>query len=154
MNRAQRRSSKRHHTDRNKTRPCAALDVFARVSPFTPDEMARLSIPVRMSWSAMCDGTGDDEDFHTLAATANVCLICAEGISPEVVEAVKAAQTALMEMLGRNERTGKWGVDYQTREHIPVLLDVYEQLLELSTPLQMQKAMTETIKRMNEGQTL
>jgi hypothetical protein len=155
MNRAQRRADKTHKPDRNKARPCAALDVFARVSPFQPDEVARLSIPVRLSWSAMCEGTGTDEDFHTLASVANVCLICAERIpGNEVVEAVQKAQDALVEMLARNRRTDKWGVDYKARESIPVVLDIYDQLLELCTPKQMQEAMNKTIERMNKGETL
>jgi hypothetical protein len=39
-------------------------------------------------------------------------------------------------------------------QHIPVAIDLYEQLLDHSTPLQMQAAMTATLQRMQAGQVL
>jgi hypothetical protein len=59
-----------------------------------------------------------------------------------------------MRILDRQHRLGKWGLDSQALQDIPPALDLHEQLLELYTPLQMQQAMAETIRRMKAGQTL
>ena len=39
-------------------------------------------------------------------------------------------------------------------QDIPLAMDLYRQMLELSTPMQMQSALRATVQRMNKGQTL
>jgi hypothetical protein len=122
--------------------------------PFTPEELAELKTPPRVAFESLRRGHGSEYDFHTLAAVANNTLVCAESIHPDCVEVAKAAQDALMRILDRQHRLGKWGLDSQALQEIPPALDLHEQLLELYTPLQMQQAMAETIRRMKAGQTL
>jgi hypothetical protein len=154
MNRSARRASRFKREQRYQADPGAFYRVMARVQPFTPAEQTSLTLPLRLSWQSLCDGQGSDEDFHNLACAANVSLLRAENIDPLLVESVQRAQDALLAMLARHQRTGQWGVDYQSREHIPHLLDIYEQLIELSTPQQMHTAMQDTLTRMAQGQTL
>jgi hypothetical protein len=59
-----------------------------------------------------------------------------------------------MSVLARSKRLGKWGLDAAGLQDIPPAIELHEQLLQLSTPLQMQKAMNETIQRMNAGHGL
>jgi hypothetical protein len=143
------KAKRRHQAD-----PQAIYKLIAKVQPFTQTEQTTLTLPVRLSWEAFCDGTATEEDFHNLACCANVSLLRAEQIDALAVELCQRAQDALMTILDRHQRTGKWGVDYLAREHIPPLLDFYEQLIELSTPLQMHTAMQQTIARMQQGHTL
>lgn len=121
------------------------------VQPFTESELVRLQTPVRLAWQCLRSGAGEDTDFHTLAYAANVALVRSEQIDALAVDVCKRAQAALMAMLERNKRTGKWGVDWQALQDIPTAIDLYEQLLDNSTPLQMQAAMQTTLTRMNAG---
>lgn len=157
MNRAQRRASRHKHKQRwdaHAGDPQAIYKLMAKVQPFTAAEQTTLTLPVRLSWQALCDGHASDEDFHNLACCANVSLLRSEQIDAIAVDLCQRAQDALMAMLARHQRTGRWGVDYLAREHIPPLLDLYDQLIEKSTPLQMHQAMQATVARMQQGQTL
>ena len=134
--------------------PMAIYRTMGKLQHFTADELIALKSPPRVAFESLRRGHGSEGDFHTLAAVANNTLICAESIHPDCVEVAKAAQDALMRILDRQHRLGKWGLDSQALQDIPPALDLHEQLLELYTPLQMQQAMAETIRRMKAGQTL
>lgn len=128
--------------------------VMGGIQPFTTDELTALKSPPRVAFESMRRGGGTESDFHTLAAVANNTLVCAESIHPDCVEVAKRAQDALMAILDRQIRLGKWGLDSQALQDLPPVLDLHEQLLDLYTPLQMQQAMAETMRRMAAGQTL
>jgi len=143
-----------HAKHRLRADPGAFFRVMARVQPFTQPEQTSLTLPLRVSWQSLCTGQGTEEDFHNLACCANVCLLRAEEIDPLLVVPVQHAQDALMHMLDRAQRLGHWGTDHLSREHIPPLLDLYEQLIALSTPQQMHTAMQAVMLRMQRGQTI
>ena len=134
--------------------PMAIYRTMGKIQPFTADELTALKSPPRVAFESLRRGQGIEGDFHTLAAVANNTLVCAESIPPDCVEVAKLAQDALMRILDRQIRLGKWGLDSQALQDLPPVLDLHEQLLELYTPLQMQQAMAETIRRMKAGQTL
>ena len=134
--------------------PQALQRVLGRIQPFTPDELLQLNMPPRLSYEALKTGKGEEDDFHTLAAVVNVCLVAGEKIGDECVEAAKAAQDALMRSLARNKLFGRWGLDGPAIQDLSVALEIHEQLLSLSTPSQMQGYMAEVIKRMNAGETI
>jgi hypothetical protein len=150
MNRAQRRHPVKpsHH----RTVDARSLPrLIARLEPFTSAELLALQTPVRVAFESLRTGSGTEPDFHTLAAAVNTSLIRSEAIDPLCVETCQRAQAALLGMLGRFKRLGAWGVDHHALQDIPPALDLHEQLLELSTPLQMANAMQETLQRMNDG---
>lgn len=132
--------------------------VMNRLQPFTGGEIAQLAIPMWQAWADMKNGSATDGDFHTLAAVVNVALVRAETVAGDVdelcVAMVKRAQDALMVLDERHKRLGRWGVCYQSLEHIPPALEFYQQVLELSTPLQMQEAMREVIRRGDAGEVI
>jgi hypothetical protein len=128
--------------------------VLGKVQAFTTTELVRLQTPVRLAWESLRTGQGEAADYHTLAAAINVALVRSEDIDALTVDVCIRAQDALMAMSGRFDRTGKWGVDWSALQHIPVAIDLYEQLLDHSTPLQMQAAMTATLQRIQAGQVL
>ena len=155
MNRAQRRHPGKptmvNAATRRAINPHALQQAVNRVAPFTPAELLALQTPVRVAFEALRTGHGTEPDFHTLAAAVNTALIRSEAIDPLCVETCQRAQAALLGMLGRFNRCGKWGVDHHALQDIPPALDLHEQLLELSTPLQMMTAMRETLARMQQG---
>lgn len=136
-----------------KSDPMAMFKAINKVKPFDESERVRLNLPVRISFESMKTGKGVDEDFHTLAAAVNVALICAEKIDPAVEETAIRARDALMRTLRRWKSTGRYGFDGPALFEIAECIDLHEQLIELQTPLQMQTAMKEVIRRMDAGET-
>jgi hypothetical protein len=78
-------------------------------------------------------------------------MVCAEKIDPLVRETAIRARDALVRAKERRVRTGKWGFDGPALMDIPPCLDLHEDLVANQTPLQMQKAMTEVLRRMDAG---
>ena len=139
---------------RRQADPSAIYRVMSRVQPFVPDELAQLNVPVMAAFERMRTGCADDGDFDTLASAVNICMVRGEEIDPLCVETAQRAQDALMRTMHRHKTTGRWGFDGPALQDIPVAMDLYRQMLELSTPMQMQSAMRATVQRMNKGQTL
>ena len=131
--------------------PMAMFKDFNKVKPFDADEQLRLNLPVRVSYESMRTGKGSDDDFHTVAAVVNVAMVCAEKIDPLVLETTIRARDALVRAKQRRVRTGVWGFDGPALMDIPPCIDLHEDLVANQTPLQMQKAMTEVIRRMQDG---
>jgi hypothetical protein len=154
MNRAQRRASRHKRAQQWDCDPTAAFRAVQRVQNFTQAEITKLVMPMHQSWASLCAGTGDGDDFNTLAAAANICMIQAESIDALLVEAISRAQDALIVMRERQRRCGRWGTDHLSREHIPPMLDVFEQLLTLCTPVQMHKAFETVQARVRQGHIL
>ena len=128
--------------------------LMSKIQLFTPVELVKLQAPVRVAFESLRIGRGDENDFHTLACIVNVALIRSESIDQLCVETCQRAQDALMTILARSKRLGKWGLDAAGLQDIPPAMDLHEQLLELSTPHQMQQAMQETLLRMEAGHGL
>ncbi|MGH6627615.1 MAG: hypothetical protein ACRECD_13940 [Burkholderiaceae bacterium] len=132
--------------------PSALSRVMNRLQPFSAPELVQLQTPVRVAFESLRSGRGEEDDFHTLAAVVNVALIRSEAIDPLCVETCERAQQALLRVLERRRRSGLWGFDGPALQDIPPAIELHEQLLALSTPLQMQRAMNETLRRMSAGQ--
>jgi len=125
---------------------------IARVQPFTPEEILRLTIPGRVAFEALRSGSGTEGDWHTLAALANVAMVAGERIDQRCVDCAQAAQAALMRALDRGHRLGRWLLDGQGLQDIPAVLDLYDQLVELCTPIQMHAAYLEVLRRAEGGE--
>lgn len=142
------------HKRRWQADPGAIYRVMGRLQPFTPTEQLRLNLPPRVAFESLRTGHGEEGDFHTLAGAVNVAMVRAEVIDLLAEQTAITARDALMRCLQRHQTTGRWGFDGPALQDIPPALDLYEQLLALSTPQQMQDAMTETIRRMESGNHL
>jgi hypothetical protein len=134
--------------------PQASLRTLSKVQPFTAREILALETPVRLAWHAFKTSQATSNDFHNIAAALNVALIRAEDIDQLAVDMCQRAMDALMRVKFRHDRIGTWGLDWMSMAHVPPALDFYDQLIELSTPLQMQAAMTQVMRRMEQGHTL
>ena len=140
------RSPGRYQTD-----PSSLYRLMNKIQPFTTDELLRLNMPVRMAYECIRSGTGADDDFHTLAAAINTALVRSETIDEFCVQTCQLAQDALMRCIERHHRLGVWGFDALALQHIPAAIELHESILELSTPVQMQDAMHEVMKRYRAG---
>ena len=122
--------------------------------PFPESAKKSLKAKMLLCWAAMKDGTATSDDFNEIAAMSNVSLIRAETISPECVDLCIEAQESIMDIRARHDRLGKFGVDAKALRVIPELIDFYSQLLDLSTPRQMEDAVNVAVKRMRQGNFL
>lgn len=182
MNREQRRALERAQR-RQKHKPAArasyvdelaALRLINSLQPFTEQEITALSLPPSAALVAISTGKGQEEDFDTLAAVANVAMVRSEEIAEngirihgkhttaeeleqtkqagrEGIALANEAHAALMAMRARYMRVGRWGVDAQARETIPPLLEWHETILRHSTPAEMKDALYEVLDRCKRG---
>lgn len=119
--------------------------------PFTAQEVTDLVLPVHLALEAFRTGAAKQTDMDTLAIVANTCLIRAEQIASDLVDAVKDAQESLMQVQLRHKRTGRYGMTSEEMTEAACVIDLYEQLLNLSTPRQMRLAIEECLRRSRAG---
>ena len=132
--------------------PLAAFKLIQKIEPFNVDELMRLELPIRISFQSLRTGQGTESDFHDLAAAINTTMVRSESVDPACVSTAIAARDALMRCWHRYERTGTFGFDGPALLEIEAGIDLHEQLIRLSTPLQMIKALRTVIQRGDCGQ--
>lgn len=134
--------------------PISIFRVLNRIQPFDQAELVKLETPVKLAFERIKAGTAVVEDARTIATAINVALIRSESIDPLCEQTCVAAQEAVIRTIERYNRAGRWGFDGPALQDIPPALDLHEQLLRLSTPLEMQQAYLESKDRMAKGMTL
>lgn len=127
--------------------PRAFQRVLNRLEPFTPDELLRLELPIRMSFAALREGNGTEQDFHDVVAALNATLVRSETIDPLCVATASQAINAMRRTWERHQRTGRWGFDGPALAEVEAGIDLHEQLIRLSTPGQMLAAMKTVVER-------
>ena len=125
----------------------AMFKCISKIEPFTTDELLRLELPIRISFEALKSGKGVESDFHDIAAAINATIVRSEQVDPLCEQTAIAARDALMRCWHRHERTGVWGFDGPALHEVEAGIDLHEQLIRMSTPLQMVQAMREVIAR-------
>ncbi len=128
--------------------------IIGLLEPFTPEELLRLELPIRMSFEALKSGKGVESDFHDIAAAINCTMVRSEEVDPMCEYTAIAARDALMRTWHRWEKTGKWGFDGPALAEVEAGIDLHEQLIRLSTPGQIVKAMREVIRRGQKNQVV
>lgn len=135
------------HKRRWKADPGAIYKLMGRLQPFTPEELRRLELPVRLSFDKIKLGMGEQSDYQDLADAINVAMVRAEAIDPVAELMVLKARDAMVRLLERYSRTGRWGFDGPAIMEVLDAVEFHEQLLRLSTPQQMMDAMAEVYRR-------
>ena len=127
--------------------PMAMFKTINRIEPFSADELLRLELPIRLSFEALRTGQGKESDFHDLAAAINTAMVRSEKVDPLCEQTAIAARDALMRCWHRHQRTGAWGFDGPALLEVEAGIDLHEQLIRLSTPLQMIEALRTVMQR-------
>jgi len=127
--------------------PLAMFKCINKIEPFNAAELMRLELPIRMSFESLKNGHGTEQDFHDLAAAINTTMVRAESIDPLCEQTAIAARDALMRCWHRFEKTGRLGFDGPALGEIEAGIDLHEQFIRLSTPLQMVNALKTVIAR-------
>jgi hypothetical protein len=131
--------------------PAAIYKLMSRIQLFTPEELTRLQIPIRVSFEAIKSGRGTHSDYQDLADAINCAMIRAESIDPMAESMVLRARDAMLRVLDRFRRTNRWGFDGPAITEVEDAVEFHEQLLRLSTPQQMIDAMKEVHRRCARG---
>jgi len=127
--------------------PMSMFKVMNKIEPFNSEELLRLELPIRLSFEALRTGKGMENDFHDLAAAINTAMVRSEDVDPLCELTAIAARDALMRCWHRHQRTGAWGFDGPALLEVEAGIDLHEQLVRLSTPLQMIEALRTVMQR-------
>ncbi|RYE43820.1 MAG: hypothetical protein EOP24_26610 [Hyphomicrobiales bacterium] len=92
-------------------------------------DMAAASVEVRTAWHHICNGSGTVEQLNKLVMAMNICAHRAERIGPDAAEVAERAQVAIASMQQRYERLSRIGPDANALAHVPLALQLYDEML-------------------------
>jgi hypothetical protein len=138
------------HTNQKTQRHLDAMHhLMNRLQPFTPSEVARISLPIHISLESLKKGTGTYGDYADLADAINVSMVRAEQIGPQAIDMLGLARDAMMRTAQRFAKNGCWGFDGPAITEVSDAVDFYDQLLQMSSPKQMHDSLLEVKRRCN-----
>lgn len=165
LNRAQRRAMEKAARRPPKPQRSGNVEAIARavthaqraIQPVTADQARDLAIAYHGALNAIAHGKGTDEDANTLALAANIALMLVEvGLGIDQLPTVHAAQDAIVNMMRREQRTGRFGFAGEELRAVQDLLDLHD--AQLSDPdcteAVMVAALDECKRRREAGQVL
>lgn len=121
----------------------------------TDDQLTDLGMAVHTCIERMRTGHGIELDWHTLAAAVNVSLVlCERGIGAEYLDDIKTAQDALIEILERHRKTGRWAFHGSGYVALVRAVQIHEAQLANITRDSARAAMLEVRKRVDRGEVL
>ncbi len=121
----------------------------------TDDQRTDLGMAVHTSIERLRIGAGIELDWHTLAAAANVSLVmCERGVGAEYLDDIKSAQDALVEILERQRRTGKWAFHGAGYVALARAVEIHEAQLAAVSRDGARAAMLEVRRRVDSGHVL
>ena len=134
--------------------PFAQFRLMRKLQPFTQSELLKLNLTPRMAWQAMRTGQSNDNAAalsrpsstpHSSAARPSTPTWSASANRPSRRSGASSNATC---------RPAPAPLTHQDIEDIEPVIDLHEQLLELSTPLEMERALLEVLRRAAAGETL
>ena len=128
--------------------PLAALITLQQNQQTKPSQADGLMLELHQCFDALKNGSTDDELFNRLGSSLNTALILAERIDQQVVDVVLEAHQAMYRCRARFDKHGRFGFDGPGIAAMVDALDVYDQMVRLSTPKQILDASSEAFKRM------
>jgi hypothetical protein len=134
--------------------PLAHESTAHKVRTFSAEETAALSVEVHLAWEHLTHGRGTLMHFDTVANALNASLILSERIGQDAVDVAQRAQCAMAEMQRRYHRVGSFGADAVALADVPPGLDLYDQLMGFSNPLQLVQAVCKSWQRIEQGHVL
>lgn len=132
----------------------AWLNAIGNSQPTQPAEVQRIMLVLRLAYEKLKAGHGGADDFDRIGAMVNVGLVRSEAIGEVAVDAFKAAGDSILECDRLWRHHGKPGF---TGPHIVAMneaLDLYEQVLGMSSPSQMHAAALESCRRIRQGHVI
>jgi len=136
--------------------PYAMWKVIRGSEPYADDDITKLMLPLRFSFEALRRGTATADDAYTISNAINDTAIRSWGLEDEDAAnaagpIANAAIHAMRRCGERYKKLGKLGLDGPGIADVAAGIDLYEQLVRLSTPAQMLAAASMAI-RLQSGQ--
>ena len=135
----------RRHSQRNSM---ASIHVLAANSEQPEANANRIMLTLRVAFEKLKTATEDDAQVDRLAAAINVGLIRAEAIDKRAEEVMLAGVQAMMSCGCIHSRHGRYGFTGPDLLAMNDAMDLYENILRLSTPKQMLDALDVAAARM------
>jgi len=135
--------------------PGAWAHAIGMQQQLTDDQLTDLGMAVHVCIERLRTGLGIELDWHTLAAAVNVSLVlCERGIGAEYLDDIKTAQDALINILDRHLRTGRWAFDGSAYVALVRAVELHEAQLASITRDGARAAMLEVRRRVDRGEVL
>jgi len=137
---------------RRHANPAAWAIAIDASRPFPEEEATRIVNRVRVAYQCLRDGVASDEHFDRLGAAVNVAIVRCEqiGNSEPLQRLLVAAAKALMEGRALHARHGRYGLTGPGTLALNAGMDAYEEILRQSSARQMQAAVEEVVRRVNQ----
>ena len=138
MNTAHRTASagKRRYT----ADPGAWINVISGNQEQPEWNVSEIMVKIRTAYELLKSGHATDDHFDRVGAALNIGLIRAESIDPLCEQTMQGGVDAMYHCAGLHERHGKYGFTGPGIVAMNDAVNLYEDILRLSTPLQMQDA--------------
>ena len=111
-----------------------------------PEDWQQCSAEARLAWHHASNGSGTVHHLHQLTIAAMVCTVLAAQIDAAAQHLAERGCAAVTAMQARFKRLGKVGADARALADVPPLLDLYDQQLQMCSPLQIFCALEETYR--------
>ena len=135
--RIQSRAKRQHRGD-----PSAIYRLMGRMQAIPEQERTQLEIPVRLAFEAMRNGSATTQDYVTLGDAINLTIARSYEIAnvPECIDVCKRAMGAMIRVRDRYQRMQRWGFDGPGLQEVSEAIDLYSQVLSVSSPMDMYEA--------------
>ena len=114
--------------------------------PFEPHEQTNISLMGWQAYHSLCRGDGDPDDIAAMWSMSSVLKYRAETIGSEVVEIATKGIAAAKRADDRLQKTGKVGLDGEAIQALKDCLEVFDDLLKLSSAGDLMKALDKVQK--------
>lgn len=148
MNTAHRTAS--HGKRRYQSDPGAWIRVIAGNRDQPQDNADAIMLKIRTAYELLKCGQATDEQFDRVASALNVGLCRAELIDPLAEHTINEGIEAMYGCAGIFERHGRYGFTGPGLLAMNDAIDLYESILRLSTPRQMEDAKDAAYRRVTE----
>jgi hypothetical protein len=135
-----------------KVNPLAMYGAMRAVTQLDDTQQVDLGTDYWAAFASMKTMHAVEDHFHKLAGAANVAMVLAEqGVMPMALEDFKSAQDALIGVWRRAEKTGRFGFTAAEMDSVREALQLHDLQLQVATQEQALKAVTEVIRRKENG---
>lgn len=137
--------AKRYYAD-----PTSWISTLAANSDQCPQHATTIVVMVRTAFERLKSGAGNHADFDRVASALNVALVRAEAIDFRAVEVIQGGVDAMLECDRLQQKHRRYGFTGLGLTAATDALNLYEDILRLSKPIQMERAVEEVARRMLE----
>lgn len=135
----------RKHCRRNS----AWAERIAASRPFEEADAEKIIIQVNVAHRRLLDGTAEADHFLRLGCAVNIAAVRAEEIDRSLIDILDAAGAALNEGQALHERHGRYGLTGPGIAQLAAGIDAYAAILRASSPMQMEQAQAEVVRRLS-----